>query len=202
MPLHSHAMYDHLVGEVCETMGTRVVLRVNGIGYELKVPVNAANALPVGRQHTLHTILHVVDGMPTLLGFSTRSERDLAKRVLNVSGVGPTTALSLLSVHAPTDLVGILARGDVTALRKVKGIGQKTAERLCLELREVMQKLDLGADRSAATVELVPQSSADAIAALLTLGYSEKEAKEKVEKARTRNTTASTEELVRAVLQM
>jgi Holliday junction DNA helicase RuvA len=193
-------MYDHLVGEVIEKQTARAVLRVSGVGYEVKVSLTTASTLQLGKQQTLYTILHVVDGMPSLLGFGSKSERELARRVLNVTGVGPAIALSVLSVFTPEEFVGHVVRNDVAMLRKVKGIGQKTAERLCLELRDVVTKLDVGT-APASPALLLPQPAADAIAALITLGFSEKEAKDKVEKVHQKRPDTSTEDLVRAVLQ-
>lgn len=193
-------MYDHLFGEVVEKSTARTVLRCAGVGYECRISLSTAAALVVGSTQMLFTMLHVVDGTPSLLGFATRAERELAKKVMSVSGVGPSIALALLSVYAPRDLAGLIAGGDAAALRRVKGVGQKTSERLCLELRDAMQKLDLGgetAGRAAPT-----QAADDAIAALVTLGFSEKDARDKVEKARRAAATADTEALVVAVLQM
>jgi len=119
-----------------------------------------------------------------------------------VSGVGPAIALALLSVYMPHELAATIAGGDAPALKRVKGVGQKTAERICLELREVMHKLDLGFDDAEPTTVLPSQSTDDAIAALVTLGYGEKDARVKVEKARAKATEADTETLVRTVLQM
>lgn len=192
-------MYDHLVGEVIEKQAGRAVLRTAGVGYEVKVSLTTATALHIGAQQTLYTILHVVDGMPSLLGFHSKSERELARKVLGVSGVGPAIVLNVLSVYTPAEFVGHVLRNDAAMLRKVKGIGQKTAERLCLELRDVVTKLDVGA--SPAPVTLLPQPAADAIAALVTLGFSEKEATDKVEKVARKRPETSTEELVKAVLQ-
>jgi holliday junction DNA helicase RuvA len=193
-------MYDHFVGEVTEKQSSRAVLRTGGIGYELKVSLTTAAALQPGQQATLYTILHVVDGTPSLLGFATRAERELARKLLSTSGVGPTTALSILSVYAPAEVVAAISGNDIAALKRVKGIGQKTAERLCLELRDAVQKLDL--DPREKAVVLPAQSSEDAVAALITLGYSEKEARDKLTKVTAKLAGAPTEDLVRAVLQM
>jgi Holliday junction DNA helicase RuvA len=196
-------MYDHLVGEVVEKLGSRAVLRVHDVGYEVRVSLTTAALLQPGARATLFTILHVVDGNPTLLGFGTRGERELARRLLDTSGVGPSIALSVLSVFSPPELVSVLAHSDVAALRRVKGIGQKTAERLCLELRDSVQKLDIDA-APGATVVLPRPRDEDAVLALLTLGYSAKEARDKLDKVRGRADLAAapTEELVRAVLQL
>lgn len=195
-------MYDHLLGDVVDKSASRAVVRCGGVGYELRISLSSATELKVGTTCQVFTILHVVDGTPSLLGFASRAERELARKLLSVSGVGPTLALALLSVFAPHDLALAIARGDTAALKAVKGVGQKTAERLCLELRDAMAKLDL------ATVGERPlpnQTSDDAIAALVTLGYSEKDARDKVDKVR-RGASAppagDIEGLIKAVLQM
>jgi Holliday junction DNA helicase RuvA len=191
-------MYDHVLGEVIERQLARVVLRVGGVGYDLKVPTSTAQRLEVGTTAQLFTILHVVDGVPTLLGFATRFERDLSRRLMSVSGVGPAISLALLSAYTPGQIVDALIAGDHRFLTRVKGIGAKTAERLCLELRDHAAKLDLGEPREAVT--LVPQSREDAVAALVTLGYTEKEARAKLARFADARPEASTEELVKSVL--
>jgi len=191
-------MYDHLVGEVVEAHGTRAVLRCAGIGYELKVPLRTSATLAEQREARLFTILHVVDGAPTLLGFATRGERDLARRILTVSGVGPAIALALLSTYEPGAIAGMILGGEAKALQRVKGVGAKTAERLCLELRDHVGKLGFAAE-AAPTATRSPAQD-DAIAALVTLGFAEREARAKVEKAAERDAAAGTEDLIRAVL--
>lgn len=197
-------MYDHLVGEVVERHPSRAVLRCAGVGYECRVSLTTSAVLQVGSSRQLFTILHVVDGTPSLLAFATRAERDLARRLLGVTNVGPAIALALLSVFSPEELATAIGEGNVTALRRVKGVGQKTAERLCLELRDAVHKLDL--DPAASGDRPLPMQSADdAVAALITLGYAEKDARDKVERIRRRAETpagADTETLVKAVLQM
>lgn len=196
-------MYDHLHGEVIEKLGSRAVLRVHDIGYELKVSLSTASMLQPGKTAVLFTILHVTDGMPMLLGFATRSERELTRKLLATSGVGPSTALAILSHYSAPEVVQLIASSDVAALKRVKGIGQKTAERLCLELRDSVRKLDI-APIEVRTVPGPSEADEDAVLALLTLGYSEKEAREKLAKAlekRPQLRTAATEDLVKAVLQ-
>lgn len=193
-------MYDHLRGEILEVHPARVVVRAGGVGYELKVPVTTSAGLSPGQETLLYTILHVVDGQPTLLGFADRSERDLARKMMSVSGVGPSTSLAILSMYTGRKVVEALRDGNHQLLQRAKGIGAKTAERLCLELKDHANKLDTGApeDRD---VPLMPQASEDAVAALMTLGYAEKEARKKVLKRCQQQPTASTEELIKQVLQ-
>ena len=192
-------MYDHLRGEIIQVHPTRVVLRAAGAGYELKVPVTTSAELTTGQEALLYTILNVVDGQPTLLAFRDRFERDLASKMMSVSGVGPSTSLAILSMYSAQMVVEALRTGNHQLLQKAKGIGAKTAERLCLELKDHAQKLDIG------TVEqpvMIPQqANEDAVAALMTLGYSEKDARKKVQKRCEADPQATTEELIKQVLQ-
>ena len=198
-------MYDHLLGEIVEKHASRAVVRCAGVGYEVRVSLTSASELVVGQTQKLFTILNVVDGTPSLLGFSSRAERELARRLLAVTNVGPAIALALLSVHAPRDLAARIAADDAAALKAVKGVGQKTAERICLELREVVGKLDLGAPLGDVKSPPTSTTSADddAIAALVTLGFKENDARGKVEKVRKKQgDDADTEAIVKAALQM
>lgn len=200
-------MYDHIVGEVIEKQAARAVLLAGGVGYELKVPMSTSSQLELGSTTRLFTILHVIDGTPTLLGFATKTERELARQLLAVSGVGPAMCLAILSAHAPVDVATAIVAGDVTTLQRVKGIGKKTAERLCLELRDHVQRLDLadladlaarGSDHSVGAP--LPPRCEDAIAALVTLGYAEKDARTKISKLAQTGSDAPTEALIRRVL--
>lgn len=198
-------MYDHFVGEVCEAQGTRVVLRVAGIGYEFKTPVRVAAGLKPGETAILRTILHVVDGSPSLLGFSNVEERELARRVMTVSGVGPSIALALLSTYTPAEIARLVVAGDAKGLQRVKGVGGKTAERLCLELRDRIAQLGLTAgiqdSGNAGPVTTTSANAAleDAVAALVTLGFQEADARKRADKALSGG-AGNTEDLIKAVL--
>ncbi len=192
-------MYDHILGEVVDRAAARLVVRAGGVGYELEVPTSTSAALAVGAQAKLFAILHVVDGVPTLLGFAARGERELARRLLGVTGVGKAITLAVLSAYSPAEIAAAILRGDHAMLQRVKGIGAKTAERLCLELRDHVAKLDLGPG-AVATAAALPAAAADAIAGLLTLGYAIKDARTKVEREWRRRQDASTEEIIKAVL--
>lgn len=192
-------MYDHILGEVIEKHAARVVLRAGGVGYEVEVPTGTSGALQVGSEAKLFTILHVVDGNPSLLGFADRGERELAQRLLSVTGVGKAMSLAILSTYPPREFAAAVLGDDHMALKRVKGVGAKTAERLCLELRDHVAKLDLGAEPRPAA-EIVPPAAEDAIAALVTLGYTPKEAESKVTRVSSKTPDATTEQLVKMVL--
>jgi len=196
-------MYDHLLGEIVEKHASRVVVRCAGVGYDVRISLNSAADLKVGATQQVFTLLHVVDGTPSMIGFSTQAERELARRLLAVTNVGPAIALALLSVYTPGDLAGRIAADDAPALKAVKGVGQKTAERICLELREVVTKLDLGEPGATSDTPAATAADDDAIAALVTLGFKENDARQKVDKARGKHgADADTEAIVKAVLQM
>lgn len=193
-------MYDHIVGEVVEAQPARAVLRAGGVGFDFKVPLPTSRDLRPGSQATLFTILHVVDGDPTLLGFATRAERNLARTLMTVSGVGPTVCLAVLSTFTPEQVVAAILAGDATSLRRVRGVGPRLADRMCLELKESIARFEFHPTAQPSVTRL-PRSTEDAIAGLIVLGYSEKEARTKVGKAMADGKGATTEDLIRAVLQ-
>jgi Holliday junction DNA helicase RuvA len=151
-----------------------LIVGVGGIGLMVSVPSTAAADLPRGAPAALFTHLHVREDALTLFGFATREDLGLFELLISVSGVGPRVALGLLSSLDYARLTLAIAGGRVDELRKVPGIGQKTAERIVLELRDKVQPPAAGIETVAARVA----SSADAevVAALLGLGYTQSEA--------------------------
>jgi len=182
-------MYDFLEGVVAEREAARLVLAVGGLGYEITVPPGSAVELRPGGSGRIHVHLHVADGAPRLFGFGTREERDLFRLLLSVRGVGPATGLALLSALRPPDIGRAIAEEDAAPLLRVKGVGDKTARRLLLELKG---RVDRGpvADRSAA----------DAVVALLSLGFTRREAEEAVARAVRQGEPRDLETLVRRSL--
>ena len=165
-------MIGRLSGTILEKQPPLVLLDVQGVAYEVDVPMSTFYQLPAtGTKVTLHTHLLVREDAHLLYGFATESERVAFRQLLKISGIGARTALSVLSGLTVDELYKAVAVEDVARLIKIPGIGRKTAERLLLELRD---KLDAGlATISAAR----PQSSrGDALHALIALGYSDKEA--------------------------
>ena len=165
-------MIGRLSGTILEKQPPLVLLDVQGVAYEVDVPMSTFYQLPAtGTKVTLHTHLLVREDAHLLYGFATESERVAFRQLLKISGIGARTALSVLSGLTVDELYKAVAVEDVARLIKIPGIGRKTAERLLLELRD---KLDAGL---ATTSAARPQSSrGDALHALIALGYSDKEA--------------------------
>ena len=203
-------MIRRLRGRVEELGWSHAVLDVGGVGFLLSIPLSTRQLLQQadGREVTLHVHTRWREERLELYGFGRPDELELFELLLQVGGIGPKTALAALSTLDPEQLLVALAEGQVERLRRVPGVGQRLAERLCLELREKARER-LG-QRGAAGADGVPRPSppperhpaaADAVAALVALGYSRAEARHAVRRAAGRlSPQQGVEELVRAAL--
>jgi len=161
-------MISFLEGEIVEKAGTRVVIAVGGVGYDISVPTSVAARLPpVGRTAKVHTRMVVREDSMTLYGFADADERTLFDLLTGVTGVGPKVALSFLSALTPDEIRRSVVAGDAATLTIVPGVGKKVAQRVVLDLRE-----RLGGD----TVLVVEGPLADVREALLQLGLTPSEA--------------------------
>jgi Holliday junction DNA helicase RuvA len=165
-------MIGRITGTLLEKHPPLVLVDVQGVAYELDVPMSTFYHLPAtGGRVTLHTHLVVREDAHLLFGFGSDSERQAFRQLLKISGIGARTALAVLSGMTVDELHQAVAAQDSARLMRVPGIGRKTAERLLLELRDKLHSGGGGAAPGA------PASSRDdALTALLALGYSEKEA--------------------------
>ena len=195
-------MLAFIRGTLAETAGDSAVVEAGGIGYALQISGATLGALPpLGSPVKLYTSLQVKDDGLTLYGFSTREERALFLQLLSVSGVGPKAALSFLTVMQPSELVLAVLTEDVKALCRAPGVGKKTAQRLVLELRDKFGKLEVVPESllpEAAGAVATGGAKAEALEALLALGYSRSEAIPALAGAETEG--MSTEELLRLAL--
>lgn len=166
-------MIGRLSGILLEKNPPQLLVDVQGVGYEVDVPMSTFYNLPhTGEKVTLFTHLTVREDAHLLFGFGNAEERAVFRQLIKISGVGARTALSILSGMSIADLSQAVTRQEAGRLVKVPGIGKKTAERLLLEL-----KGKLGADLGAvAGMQAVPDAQTDILNALIALGYSDKEA--------------------------
>ena len=191
-------MIGHLRGTILRLSPERVVLDVQGVGYELQIPLPTYAELERSQgqpEIRLHVYTHLREDGIALYGFATEVERQLFERLIAVTGIGPKLARTVLSGMAPEDLLASLAKGDLGRLATIPGVGKKTAERMVLELRDKMRGL-------AAAQETPPAAPADhdVVSALVNLGYRGNIAERAVADARRAVPEAPFHELLRAAL--
>ncbi len=193
-------MYDHIQGVIFNKNPTQVVLQANGVGYSLHIPVSTYDKLPEsGQKAIVYTYLHVREDQLSLFGFALQNERDVFLHLISVNGIGPMTALRIMSGIETKDLIEAVRNKDILRLSKVKGIGKKTAERMILELG---QSLGLISAEASYLKNAEPSIQTDAIMALVTLGYSQKDAKAAVEKTYNDDPKLTVDGLIREVLKV
>lgn len=197
-------MITFLHGKLAEALPTQAIVDVQGVGYEVLIPLSSFDKLPApGQEVKLLTQLVVREDAHVLYGFASAAERDLFRLLINnVSGIGPKTALNILSGMNPVAFRGAVANGDVKSLSQISGVGKKTAERIVVELRDKIGAAGAWEASSATrTLSAADQKVNDAVLALMALGFKQVEAHDTVRGAQTLlGPEATVEELVRASL--
>jgi holliday junction DNA helicase RuvA len=160
-----------LRGSILEKHPNRIVVDVNGVGYEVFVPLSTFYGLgDAGAPITVRIHTHVRDDALLLYGFATLLEQELFERLIGVSGIGPKVGLAVLSGIEPLDLIRAIERGDVARLTAIPGVGKKTAERIVLELKDRLPRPQAVAVAAGAVAE-APIVRDDVVSALVNLGY-------------------------------
>jgi Holliday junction DNA helicase RuvA len=197
-------MISFLHGKLVEALPTQVTVEVNGLGYDVLIPLSSFDKLPQpGQEVKLLTHLTVREDAHILYGFMSTAERQLFRLLINtVSGIGPKIALNILSGVSVTAFRGAVANGDVKALAQISGVGKKTAERIVVELKD---KVGAAGAWEAASAErslsVEDQRINDAVLALMALGFKQVEAHDSVRRAQSNlGATATVEDLVRTCL--
>ena len=188
-------MIGQIRGILLEKQPPQLMIDVHGIGYELQAPMSTFYPLPeLGHEVSLFTHFVVREDAHHLYGFYTRDERHLFRVLLKVNGVGPRSALTILSSTTPLEFVRLVLENDTGALVRLPGIGKKTAERLVIEMRDPLADW-----QGVAKPESRHPALQDAISALIALGYKQQEASRMVTKID--DGKASSEDLIRRALQ-
>src|SRR5258708_32811866 len=197
-------MITFLHGKLIDALPTQVVVAVNGIGYEVLIPLSSYDNLPQpGQELKLLPHLVVREDAHMLYGFMTSAERELFRLLINtVSGIGPKIALNVLSGISVTAFRGAVANQDIKVLSQISGVGKKTAERIVVELKDKIGAAGAWEASSAQRARSPEdQKVNDAVLALLALGFKQIEAHDSVRKAQASlGSQATVEELVRACL--
>ena len=171
-----------LTGKIVKKSMNAVVLSCGGVGYYAQCPASVAGALPgVGREATIYTVMSVTENDVSLYGFATEEQQACFEMLTAVSGVGPKVGLAILSVMEPERVALAISAGDHKAFKAASGVGPKLAQRIVLELKDKVAKgfvdgISLGDVAGASAQTPAAQSSSQAIAALVSLGYSQSEA--------------------------
>ena len=194
-------MISFLVGTIEEKNENLLVLDVNGVGYEMTISNNTLASLPMeGETVKVLTYLQVSENTGVCLyGFATAEEKAMFEKLITVSGIGPKSAIAVLSGVKLSELMTAIASGDTTALSKVKGLGKKSAERICLELKDKITAVSLGGFDDLPLMENINEGVLnDAVQTLINLGVNKNEAYRLARSKMTENATA--EEIILKVL--
>ena len=197
-------MFAYLEGRVTEKRNTEMVVDVGGVGFLVNATPQTMSRMSTDRKSRVYTKLVVKEDGWDLFGFASREEQEMFEKLTSVSGVGPKTALGVLSVLSVRDLALAIVTGDVKAMKSAPGIGPKTAQRILLELKdkvsdeELVGQYAVSGSVPAAVVAGEGAAVSDALAALMALGYTQGEAAGAVNKVKDQAETA--EDLIRLAL--
>jgi Holliday junction DNA helicase RuvA len=190
-------MIAHIQGKLVEKTPTEVVIDCGGVGYQINISLHTYSLLPNSDQIKLFTYLQVKEDAHTLFGFVEKSEREIFKMLLSVSGIGASIARTMLSSLEPKQIIQAIASGDVGTVQSIKGIGNKTAQRVILDLKEKVIKLyDLD------EVSMVQNNTNrdEALSALEVLGFVRKTSEKVIEKIIKEDPDASVESIIKKAL--
>lgn len=194
-------MIAFLKGVVAEKGPSRIIVDVNGVGYDVQVPLSTFYVVgDPGAEVSLRIHTHVREDVLALYGFATALEQDLFERLIGISGIGPKLALAVLSGIEPPDLVTAIRLQDVARLTAIPGIGKKTAERIGLELKDRLPATLPAAGETARPEAATDQTRNDLLSALLNLGYQRAAAEKAIDAAMQAAPDAAFEQALRDAL--
>jgi Holliday junction DNA helicase RuvA len=190
-------MIAQINGKLVKKTPTYVIIDCGGVGYELKISLNTFSQIGEAETCLLFTHFVVREDAQILYGFKQTSERELFRLLISVSGVGSATAVMILSSLSPNETKGAILTGDVNTLKSVKGIGAKSAERIIIDLRDKVGKMD-----GEATISLTPNNTIkeEALSALVMLGFSKNPAEKALTKILLSGEELTVEELIKRTL--
>lgn len=190
-------MIHHLKGRLVEKNPTDIVVDCNGIGYRVHISLHTFAQLPESELVFIYTHLQIKEDAHTLYGFIDKTEREVFRQLISVSGVGASTARTMLSSLEPRQIMEAIVSEDVATVKSVKGIGMKTAQRVILDLKDKIVKI-YGMDELS-----VPQHNTnreEALSALETLGYTRKQSEKVIDRIRKEDPDATVETLIKLSL--
>jgi holliday junction DNA helicase RuvA len=190
-------MIAQLKGRLVEKNPTDLVIDCGGVGYELKISLNTFTALGASENVQLFTRLIVREDAHILYGFADKTEREMFNHLISVSGIGPNTAMIMLSSLVPTEIASAIQSEDVRTIQSIKGIGAKTAQRVIVDLKDKMLKMAFSSEN---IFHANNTNVFDALTALVSLGFDKKSAEKAIDKINTGE--ESVEKLIKEALKV
>ena len=190
-------MITHLEGKLIEKNATNIVVACNGIGYEVKISLQTYSTLSSEENIFIYTQFIVREDAQLLYGFSTKEEREMFVNLISVSGIGPNTAMIMLSSLQTSEIANAIVSEDVKTIQSIKGIGVKTAQRVIIDLKDKVAKLELSAGNIFSEGN---RNRFDALIALSSLGFDKKSIEKVLDKISTGS--ESVEQLIKSALKV
>lgn len=190
-------MITHIQGKLVEKSPTNVVIDCMGVGYYIHISLHTYSLLPDSENLKLYTYLQVKEDGHTLYGFAEKSEREIFKLLISISGIGPSIARAMLSSLSPRQIIDAIASSDVATIQSAKGIGAKTAQRVIIELKEKVLKIY---DIDEVSVVSDNTNKSEALSALEVLGFNRKLAEKAVDKVLKESPQATVENIIKQAL--
>jgi len=190
-------MIHHLKGKLVEKNPTNLVIECGGVGYFVNISLHTFSKIPDGENIQVFTHLQVKEDSHTLFGFAEKSERGIFRLLLSVSGIGSSTARSMLSSLSPIQIRDAIAGGDAVTIQGIKGIGAKTAQRVILDLKDKILKIY---DIDEVSLNSNNTNKDEALSALEVLGFARKQAERVIDKVLAQDSSLSVENIIKQTL--
>ncbi|QCX01204.1 Holliday junction branch migration protein RuvA [Aggregatimonas sangjinii] len=190
-------MIHHLKGKLVEKNPTNLIIECGGVGYFVNISLNTFSKISDAEQIQVFTHLQVKEDSHTLFGFAEKSEREIFRLLLSVSGIGSSTARSMLSSLSPLQIRDAIATGDVPTIQGIKGIGAKTAQRVILDLKDKILKIY---DIDEVSLSSNNTNKDEALSALEVLGFARKQAERVIDKVLAQDSSLSVENIIKQTL--
>lgn len=194
-------MYAYIEGKLTEHNPACVTLECSGVGYEIHISLHTYAQIKDLQVAKLWIYQVVREDSLLLFGFADKKEKELFLQLISVSGVGANTARMILSTLSPVSTVKAILDGDVKKIQSVKGIGLKTAQRIIVDLRDRLSKIDLDTESDVLVPQLRPERN-EAVAALITLGFTKVAVEKAVDGILAKNSGLTTEDIIKQALRM
>lgn len=190
-------MIAHLQGKLVEKTPTEVIIDCGGVGYQVNISLHTYSLIPDTEHLKLYTYLQIKEDAHTLFGFVEKSERELFKLLISVSGIGASIARTMLSSLDPKQIIHALGAGDIATIQGIKGIGAKTAQRAILDLKDKVLKVY---DLDEVSISQSNTNKEEALSALEVLGFNKKLAEKTVDKIVASQPDATVESIIKQAL--